>query len=150
VASYTLEEVAAAGDGPTAEHCALWAVRIQPTRGDDYTRGVLILPPGHAEQLAARHTLNARERWILSSLGTLVVALLVAVVIGFAQSSPKSGHGCVYVSIPSSMGAQPYAGCGAKARRICAQVGVPGGYSGSLASALLPACRMAGLPVKSI
>ncbi len=110
---------------------------------------MLILPPGHAEQLAARRTLNTRERSILSVLGVVVAALVVAVIIGFAQSSPKSGHGCVYVSVPSSMGAQPYAGCGAKARRICAQVGVPGGYSGSLAHELIPACRTAGLPVKS-
>jgi hypothetical protein len=110
---------------------------------------VLILPPGHAEQLTARRQLNTRERSILSVLGVVVAGMLVAVIIGFAQSSPKSGHGCVYVSIPSSMGAQPYSGCGAKARHICAQVGVPGGYTGSLASALTPACRTAGLPVKS-
>jgi hypothetical protein len=110
---------------------------------------VLILPPGHAQTVAARRQLNARERWILSSLGVVVAALVVAVVIGFVQSSPKSGHGCVYVSVPSSMGAQPYSGCGAKARRICAQVGVSGGYSGSLARELIPACRKAGVPVKS-
>ncbi len=110
---------------------------------------MLILPPGHAEQLAARRQLNARERWILSCVGAIVAGLLIAVIIGFAQSSPTSGHGCVYVSVPSSMGAQPYAGCGAKARLICAQVGIPGGYSGSLARELIPACHKAGVPVKS-
>jgi hypothetical protein len=78
-----------------------------------------------------------------------VAFLVIAVIIGFAQSSPTSGHGCVYVSVPSSMGAQPYSGCGGKARRICAQVGVPGGYSGSLARELIPACQKAGLPVRS-
>ncbi|MDQ6606282.1 MAG: hypothetical protein M3Z06_07010 [Actinomycetota bacterium] len=109
----------------------------------------MILPPGHAQRVAARRALNTRERWILSGVGAVVAALAVAVVIGFAQSSPKSGHGCVYVSVPSSMGAQPYSGCGAKARRICAQVGIAGGYSGSLARALIPACQTAGLPVES-
>ena len=110
---------------------------------------MLILPPGHAQQVAARRKFNTRERWIVGSLGAAVAALVVAVLIGFAQSSPTSGHGCVYVSVPSSMGAQPYAGCGAKARRICAQVGIAGGYSGSLARELIPACQKAGVPVRT-
>ncbi len=108
---------------------------------------MLILPPGHAQQVAVRRGLNTRERWILSGVGAIVAGLVVAVIIGFAQSSPTSGHGCVYVSVPSSMGAQPYSGCGAKARQICAQVGIRGGYGGSLARELIPACRKAGIPV---
>jgi hypothetical protein len=107
---------------------------------------VLILPPGHAQRVAARRQFSTREKWILSGVGALTAALIIAVVISLATAEPKSGHGCVYVTVSSSMGAQPFSGCGAKGRQICAEVGRPGGYTGSLERALIPACRQAGLP----
>lgn len=110
---------------------------------------MLILPPGHAQRVAQRRPFTRREKWLVSGAGVAVLALVVAVVIALASTSPKSGHGCVYVTVASSMGAQPLSGCGAKARSICAEVGVPGVYGGSLRSDLLAACRTAGLPVRS-
>jgi hypothetical protein len=104
---------------------------------------VLILPPGHASELAGvRRSLTGRERWILRGAGAAVVAIVVALVVSFATSSPRSAHGCVHVTVASSMGAQPVDGCGAKARALCAQ---PDAYAGLLRSELRLACRQAGL-----
>ena len=108
---------------------------------------MLILPPGHG-QPASRRALTRRERGILSGVGTVLAALVIAVVISIATAEPQSGHGCVYVTVASSMGAQPYSGCGARARSICLGVGTPGTYQGSLQRELIGACRRAGLPTR--
>jgi hypothetical protein len=113
----------------------------------NYTRCVLmILPPGHAQRVAQRRAFTRRERWILSGVSALFTALVVTVVVAIATSEPKSGHGCVYVTVASSMGAQPYSGCGARARSICSAVDTRGVYTGSLRRELIVACRKAGLP----
>jgi hypothetical protein len=80
-------------------------------------------------------------------VGTTVAALAVIVIIAIATADPKSGNGCVSVTVPSSMGAQPLSGCGVKARTMCKLAGTAGGYTGSLARALSTECRKAGLPV---
>ena len=108
---------------------------------------MLILPPGHAQTVFARRRFTRREKWILSSVLATVAALAVVVVIAIATAEPKSANGCVNVTVASSMGAQPLAGCGAKARSMCKLAGSPGGYTGSLARALDTECRKAGLPV---
>jgi hypothetical protein len=94
----------------------------------------------------ARRQFSKREKWILSSVGATFAALVVIVIIAVATADPKSGNGCVNVTVPSSMGAQPLSGCGAKARTMCKLAGT-GGYTGSLAQALSTECRKAGLQV---
>jgi hypothetical protein len=107
----------------------------------------VILPPGHAQTTVSRRRFSRREKWIISGVVATVAALAAAVVIAIATAEPTSGHGCVSVTVPSSMGAQPLSGCGAKARSMCRLAGAPGGYTGSLARALSTECRKAGLPV---
>ena len=97
--------------------------------------------------MVSRRRFTKREKWILSSVVATVAALAVIVIIAIATADPTSGNGCVNVTVPSSMGAQPLSGCGAKARSMCRLAGAPGGYTGSLARALSTECRKAGLPV---
>jgi hypothetical protein len=108
---------------------------------------VLILPPGHAQQLLSRRGFSKRERWMVSSVLAAVAALAVVLVISLASSSHTSGHGCVHVNLPYSTGGQEFYACGARARSMCAQVGTPGGYAGAAAQAVATQCRKAGLPV---
>lgn len=110
---------------------------------------MLILPQGHARSVATRRKFTGREKWILSAVGIVVAALVVAVLISFGKSDPKSGHGCIYTTFASSLGGQPLSACGAKARTMCAEAGVPGNYTGQLESVLLLACRQAGLPPRA-
>lgn len=79
-------------------------------------------------------------------LGLLAV-VAVALVISLATAGPKSGHGCVSVSLAYSTGGTQLYRCGASARSLCASVDAPGGTSGAAARALIPECRKAGLPV---
>jgi hypothetical protein len=97
--------------------------------------------------VVASRRLRGREKWILGSVLATVAALVIVVVISVGKSDPKSGNGCVNVTVPSSMGAQQLTGCGARARTMCRSVGAAGGYTGSLARALSSECRKAGLAV---
>lgn len=106
----------------------------------------MILPPGHARALAAPRRLGAREKWIVGSVLAVVAALIVVVAIALASAGRSSGHGCVDVTVPSSLGGQELYGCGARARALCAAAGAPGGYGGAAASAIAAECRKAGVP----
>ncbi len=108
---------------------------------------MLILPPGHAKDVAERRPLARRERWFLGGGVVVLLAVVVGLVISFATASPRSGHGCVYVTVASSMGAQPVNGCGARARTLCVEAGEPGVFAGELRRELAAACRQAGLAV---
>jgi hypothetical protein len=114
-------------------------------RAGDYTRAVLILPPGHGQTIAARQRLSRRERWLLRSVGALTAAIVLLVVLALVQSS-AARRGCVEITIASSLGGQPLSGCGSHARAICAGAGSEG-YSGSAREAVRSACARAGLPV---
>ena len=110
---------------------------------------MLILPPGHAQTVAARRTLNVREKWILGSVGALVAALIVVVAIAVATAGHSSGNGCIDVTIPYSIGGQEFYRCGAAARRTCSSVGTPGGFVARAGRAVAAECRKAGLPAGS-
>jgi hypothetical protein len=105
---------------------------------------MLILPPGHAEQLRLRDGLSRRERWILGGVLGAVAALAIALVIALALPGPKSSRGCVYLTVAGPVGAQYIYHCGADARSVCATAARPGSVGGP---ALLAECRKAGLPV---
>jgi hypothetical protein len=108
---------------------------------------VLILPPGHAQNVRQRRTFQGRERWIIGSLAGTLAVLIVALVISFANPGPKSGHGCISVALAFSMGGSSINRCGASARAFCLEVGKPAGLTGQAAETVTGACRKAGLPV---
>jgi hypothetical protein len=107
---------------------------------------VLILPPGHSEQVLARRAFTRRERWMIGSVLTTVAALAVVIVVALATSGHTSANGCVHVNLPYSTGGQEFYECGSRARSMCAQVGTPGGLTGAAAHAVAVQCRKAGLP----
>ena len=108
---------------------------------------MLILPPGHSEQVLARRGMTRRERWMVGSVLAVVAALAVVVVVALATGGHTSANGCVHVNLPYSTGGQEFYECGSKARSMCAQVNRPGGLSGAAARAVAVQCRKAGLPV---
>ena len=109
-------------------------------------RPVLILPPEHA---APVRRLSRRERWMVGGVLSVVAALAVVLVISFVTSGPTSGHGCIYATIPGTVGAQQVHQCGADARDTCQTVNAPGAYTPQAAHTIAGECRKAGLPVGS-
>jgi hypothetical protein len=104
---------------------------------------MLIMPPGHAQQVRA----PLRARW-MQVLGAVVTLAVVAVaVIAITTKGHSSGNGCVDVVIPYSVGGQELYQCGAKARALCAGVDTPNGFSGTAGQAVAGQCRKAGLRV---
>ena len=110
---------------------------------------MLILPPGHADAIAARRRLSAREKWILGGVLGAVVALALVLVISLASGGPSSSRGCIYATIPADTGAQQVHQCGAQARDTCQSVYAPGAFTQQAAGAIASECRKAGLPVGS-
>jgi hypothetical protein len=108
---------------------------------------MLILPPGHAEEIRRRREFRARERWMIGGVLGVMAALVVALVISLASQDPKSGHGCISVDLAYSTGGAQIYRCGASARAMCTEVHRPGGLSGLAAETVTGACRKAGLPV---
>jgi hypothetical protein len=106
---------------------------------------VLILPPGHAEQVRAPLRAGARERWMLWVGGALTLALAIVAVIAITTSGRSSGKGCVSVTIPYSLGGQEIYKCGQAARNFCVTSGRPGGFTGAAGQAVAVQCRKAGL-----
>jgi hypothetical protein len=106
---------------------------------------VLILPPGHAEQVRAPLRAGARERWMLWVGGALTLALAIVAVIAITTSGRSSGKGCVSVTIPYSLGGQEIYKCGQAARNFCLTSGRPGGFTGAAGQAVAVQCRKAGL-----
>ncbi len=84
---------------------------------------------------------------MLGSVGAVVAALAVVLVIALATSGHSTSKGCLSVNLPYSTGGQEFYECGTRARAMCAQVGAPGGFSGAAANAVAEQCRKAQLPV---
>ena len=109
---------------------------------------MLILPPGHGLQVARRQRLGGRDRRILGGVvGAAVVALIVIVIVGVTGSGGTTQRNCVNITFASSLGAQQISGCGGEARSLCAGVGRPGGYAGTIGRLLAQDCRKHGIPV---
>jgi hypothetical protein len=108
---------------------------------------VLILPPGHAHAVAVRRRFTRREKSILGVVLAAVGALIVAVVISLATTGHHTGNGCIDVTIPYAVGGQEFYRCGAAARAMCAEVGVPGGYTDVPGRAIATECRKIRLPI---
>jgi hypothetical protein len=110
---------------------------------------VLILPPGHADAIAARRSLSSRERWLAGGVLATVVLLAVVLVISLSSGGPSSSRGCIYATIPGDVGAQQVSECGDAARNTCQSVYAPGAYPKQAAATIAAECRKAGLPVGS-
>ena len=112
---------------------------------------VLILPPGHTEAVQARRPLSLREKRMVGAVLAVVAAVIVVTVISLGKSSPRSGHGCIYVTIAANAmtGGQEIYQCGVQARDTCGTVYAPGAYPKGSADAIAGECRKAGLPVGS-
>ena len=108
---------------------------------------MLILPTGHADAVRPGPAMRPREKWMIGGVVALLAALAVALVISFASSGGKSGHGCISVSLAYSTGGAQIDRCGGAARAVCAGVGRPGGLTGQPARSVVAECRKAGLPV---
>jgi len=110
---------------------------------------VLILPPGHADAIAGRRQLSAREKRLAGGVLATVVALAVVLVISLSSGGPTSTRGCIYATIAGDVGAQQVHECGAAARNTCQSVYAPGAYARQAADTIATECRKAGLPVGS-
>jgi hypothetical protein len=110
-----------------------------------YTRGVLILPPGHAETVRLR-PLSTRERRLIAGVLAVVAALLAGLVISLSTGGKSSAHGCIYATIPAATGAEQIDRCGSAARSICGSTATPGAFAPEAARAIAVECRKAGLP----
>jgi hypothetical protein len=110
---------------------------------------VLILPPGHADALAARRRLSGREKWMVGGVLGTIAALALVLVISLASAGPSSSRGCIYATIPAATGAQQVNQCGGAARSTCQTVLAPGAFTAQAARSIASECRKAGLPVGS-
>jgi hypothetical protein len=108
---------------------------------------MMILPPGHAEEVRRRQVFAPRERWLIRGVVALVAALAAVLVISLATGETTSGHGCVSVSLAYSTGGDHITRCGEGAKALCRGVGHSGGITGVPAQTVAAACRKAGLPV---
>jgi hypothetical protein len=108
---------------------------------------VLILPPGHAEAIAARRRFSRREKWIIGAVVGTVAVILTAAVIALATGGRTSAHGCIYATVPAATGAQEISQCGQAAASTCGSVNTPGEFTQQAARAIAVQCRKAGLAV---
>ena len=107
----------------------------------------MILPPGHAQEVARLRPLPRREKLLAGGVGgVLAVIIAVVLVISLTHGDRRSGHGCIAVSLAYSMGGTQDYHCGAAARAMCSGVGRPG-LAGVAGRDVAGACRKAGLPV---
>jgi hypothetical protein len=109
---------------------------------------VLILPPGHAQEISSRRSLSAREKWMVGGVLAMVAAVILILLISIGSTGKTSAHGCIYATIPGAVGAQEVNECGADARATCQSVGTPGAFTAQAARAIAVQCRKAGLAVR--
>src|SRR5436309_11300179 len=108
---------------------------------------MLILPPGHAQQLGVRRGLSQREKWMVRGVLGVVAVFAIVLVVSLITAGHSSRHGCIYVTIPAATGAEEVYQCGQTARSTCRSVSVPGAFSAQSARSIEAECRKAGLPV---
>lgn len=90
-----------------------------------------------------RLTLRERRVAIITSVLTLITVLaLVLATVGDSRPGPKAG--CIYAIVPGVMGATPIEGCGAQARKTCAEHADPA-MTDPVSRGVRATCRRAGL-----
>ncbi len=111
---------------------------------------MLILPPGHYQEISRPRKLGAREKWIIGSGAGLLAVIAVAIVIALTSVQRTSKNGCIDVSAATVIGGSELYRCGSAARALC--TGQTGRASDNVAfqRALADACRKAGLPATPV
>src|ERR1700753_1831681 len=105
---------------------------------------MMILPPGHAEEVRRRQSFAPRERWLVRGVVGVVSALAWVLVMSLATGETTSRKGCVSVSLAYSTGGDHITRCGDGAKSLCQGVGHAGGIIGAPAQTVATACRKAG------
>lgn len=108
----------------------------------------MVLPPGHAQAIAAPRRLTTREKRLIAGVLAIAAALVIALVISISTAGSASGRGCIHATIPGAVGAQEIDQCGDQARATCQTVEEPGSFTVASARVLAIECRKAGLPVR--
>lgn len=107
---------------------------------------MLILPPGHAGELATLRPLRRRELRVLRTVAVALTALLVGAAVLLLTAGGGRTRDCINITFASSLGGQQLVRCGADARAACAAVNAPGGYAGRVGQLVATDCRRLGLP----
>jgi hypothetical protein len=84
------------------------------------------------------------RRTVAIVAGVLAVAVAVVLYLSVVKTD-NARAGCVFITVPSTMGAGNMHACGDAARRLCASQ-VAGNPSDPFARAAHKSCREAGLP----
>lgn len=108
---------------------------------------MLIMPPGHTQEVSHRRPLATRERWMIGGALASVAVVAIVLLISIGTAGKSSARGCIYATIPGAVGAQQISECGANARQICRTVRTPGAFTVESAQTIAIECRKAGLPV---
>jgi hypothetical protein len=90
--------------------------------------------------------LTRRQKLVMAIAGSTVLVVLIGLGVwgAFAPDSySQSGHGCVSVTLPSTMGGQYIHHCGNAAKQFCQSSAVQG--SGRIAVLSRRQCQIAGL-----
>jgi hypothetical protein len=111
---------------------------------------MLILPPGHAQEVERRRAVTRREKWIIGSVLGVLAVICVAVIVAFTSVQKQSRNGCIDVSAATVIGGSELYRCGAAARELCTQPGGQNSPNVAFQRALADACRKAGLPVPAV
>ena len=111
---------------------------------------MLIIPPGHYQELARPRVIGRREKWMIGSVLGLLVVIAVAVVIAFTSVQRQSRNGCIDVSAATVIGGSELYRCGIAARALCTGPGGESSQNVAFSRALAEACRKAGLPVPAV
>lgn len=84
---------------------------------------------------------------MVRSVLAVLAVLAVVLIVSLAAAGKKSGHGCIYLTIPAATGAQDVYQCGATARSTCQSTAVAGAFSPQAARSVATECRKAGIAI---
>ncbi|MGO9958430.1 MAG: hypothetical protein ACLP50_21095 [Solirubrobacteraceae bacterium] len=108
---------------------------------------MLILPPGHWQEVTRSRERRPRDRWLIGLALGLLAAVAVVLTISVFSTGPTSRDGCVDVTAATATGAFELNQCGAQARALCARPTQAGPPTRAFVQAIVSECRKAGLPV---
>jgi hypothetical protein len=111
---------------------------------------MLILPPGHFQEVSGRHGIGRREKWMIGAVVGVLGVIAIAVVIAFTSVQRQSRNGCIDVSAATVIGGSELYRCGQAARALCSEPGGQSSQNVAFSRALADACRKAGLPVPAV
>ncbi len=110
---------------------------------------MLILPPGHYQEITRPRRLGSREKWIIGSGVSLLAVIAVAIAVALTSVQRTSRNGCIDVSAATVIGGSELYRCGGAARALCTAQTGRASANVAFQRALADACRKAGLPVTS-